>query len=322
MADDLLYHYTNNKGLLGILTTGEIWMSDFRFLNDSQEWQWAGKIVARTIEAEGPKHKDAYVPRVLASERFDDFVRRLVSRFENPPVHFPYPYIPKQLPFIFSLSKKRNSLSQWRAYGQGEYCIAFEKEKLASLPSMQLVNVDYSELGVDANIAAMIAGFFKSHLQGIDAEVWGDGWIDIQSDLRRHHYFLSKKHPDFREECETRLISICDFDGRNSSSGALFFRDDSRYPTPMIRRKIFDVPLSLKPRQKSSLPMPNELIKEVLCGPGADRDRAAASFEMLNARYQLGIKVSYSDSHFVAEIGVRYLPGSLTISLSSTVFSS
>ncbi len=33
-----LYHYTSQKGLLGILDTGKLWMTDILYLNDSSEF--------------------------------------------------------------------------------------------------------------------------------------------------------------------------------------------------------------------------------------------------------------------------------------------
>jgi len=35
--DGLLYHYTDEKGLYGILDSGEIWATHYRFLNDLAE---------------------------------------------------------------------------------------------------------------------------------------------------------------------------------------------------------------------------------------------------------------------------------------------
>ena len=34
---DILYHYTSQKGLLGILQTKKLWMTNILYLNDSSE---------------------------------------------------------------------------------------------------------------------------------------------------------------------------------------------------------------------------------------------------------------------------------------------
>jgi hypothetical protein len=42
--EGLLYHYTDQKGLLGILESKQLWATHYRYLNDTSE----GQIVAQS----------------------------------------------------------------------------------------------------------------------------------------------------------------------------------------------------------------------------------------------------------------------------------
>lgn len=46
----VLYHYTNQKGLLGILDSKEIWASHTQYLNDANEFRYAIKLVRKELE--------------------------------------------------------------------------------------------------------------------------------------------------------------------------------------------------------------------------------------------------------------------------------
>lgn len=45
-----VFHYTTAAGLLGILNTRQIWLSDINFLNDSKEMLYAARAVADDFE--------------------------------------------------------------------------------------------------------------------------------------------------------------------------------------------------------------------------------------------------------------------------------
>ncbi|MBA3661037.1 MAG: hypothetical protein H0W64_04895 [Gammaproteobacteria bacterium] len=48
-TDKLLYHYTNYKSLLGILSSKQIWLTDYRYLNDSSEIQYSYQEIAPIV---------------------------------------------------------------------------------------------------------------------------------------------------------------------------------------------------------------------------------------------------------------------------------
>src|SRR5262245_10539375 len=46
-----LYHYTSQKGLLGILDSQALWATNLRYMNDSQEFQHALALAASVLHA-------------------------------------------------------------------------------------------------------------------------------------------------------------------------------------------------------------------------------------------------------------------------------
>jgi hypothetical protein len=271
----ILYHYTSNIGLVGILSKGEIWMSDPRFLNDSQELHHAGAIVASTIRHVANEHRQKWIDAGCNPPAFDEMVANMVERFQNLSAVAPFPAAAaRSTPYIFSLSQDGDSLSQWRAYGRGEYCIGFDGDQLAAAAGAHLCQVEYSDIDtVDARIVPMIEAFFTGHLVhtgpayngGIDTEVRASGADDLQPRLWDDYYFPRKKHPGFREEQEWRLVKPL-----YPRSEGTFFNDRGRYPTPCAKVKIFNTPEEIR-----------RVVTEVVCGPGADATRAQDAFKMM-----------------------------------------
>jgi len=48
---EIVYHYTNAAGLLGILSNNEIWLGDVEFMNDAQELKYARTAVVAQLKA-------------------------------------------------------------------------------------------------------------------------------------------------------------------------------------------------------------------------------------------------------------------------------
>lgn len=95
-----LYHYTDGHGLKGILQSGQIWFTDYRYLNDPSELTHGAdkaRDVARQIvnEADG-----------LARLFFQNLADVFTPRNFEANLEF----------FIASFSHARNDLGQWRAY--------------------------------------------------------------------------------------------------------------------------------------------------------------------------------------------------------------
>jgi len=93
---ELFYHYTSIDAFCGILSSGAVWATDSRFLNDQKELRHAFKLFASALKES--KHH-------LANEILD---------WHN---YF-------WCHCVFSMSRSPEVLSQWRAYGDDGYGVA------------------------------------------------------------------------------------------------------------------------------------------------------------------------------------------------------
>jgi hypothetical protein len=109
---ELLYHYTDQKGLLGIFGDKEkcIWATHYRYLNDTSE----GQIVARLLLQE------------LAGRGDVDAISQAKSISSE---------IASENVYVTSFSGSGNLLSQWRAYSgdSGGYSIGFSRRYLKAI---------------------------------------------------------------------------------------------------------------------------------------------------------------------------------------------
>lgn len=109
-----LYHYTNQKGLLGILSSNSLWLTNIHYLNDSKEFKY-------TFQTFQNRFNYNYLD--TDDDKFAFYLRELGKNMH----HFESTSI-----FVFSLSQEGDLLSQWRAYGSSfnGYSIKFNSEKL------------------------------------------------------------------------------------------------------------------------------------------------------------------------------------------------
>jgi len=112
----LIYHYTNDAGLEGILRSGTLWLTDIFDLNDPSELRHGCSQLVRILKeraAEGPREAQVFAE---ALERF------LLNGGIEASAHY----------FVCSFSKSGDELGQWRAYadnGRG-FAIGFDSKAL------------------------------------------------------------------------------------------------------------------------------------------------------------------------------------------------
>lgn len=96
MAEKLYYHYTNVASANSILSNGSIWITHARYLNDSNELDYAIDLFLKQIHANYKKAFSAAFQYILE----------------------------QKMVCIFSLSSDPKTLSQWRAYGDDAHGVA------------------------------------------------------------------------------------------------------------------------------------------------------------------------------------------------------
>lgn len=111
---EFIYHYTDDKGLKGILESGNLWLTDIFGLNDPSELKHGAKTSSDAIRTYG-QGNDAIT---LFANSYDEIVNRGLEKVAN----F----------FVCSFSKDGNDLAQWRSYaddGRG-YVLTFDTRML------------------------------------------------------------------------------------------------------------------------------------------------------------------------------------------------
>jgi hypothetical protein len=113
----ILYHYTTQDGLLGILLGHTIWATHSQYLNDKSEYLYALNLIR-----EGAKER-----RLVADEAERGALDLIIDRARD--------YLASINVCVCSFSSVHDSLSQWRAYGgsTSSYAIGFDRKFLSDV---------------------------------------------------------------------------------------------------------------------------------------------------------------------------------------------
>jgi hypothetical protein len=127
---ELLYHYTTEEGLYGILKSDSIWATHCRFTNDTSERQGALDFILKELDQLRIEGTITIFNEV--AEQFKELLRSFYQLFDT---------------FIVSFTRERNiqeasdipmegdRLSQWRGYssrGSG-YSLGFMEDRLKKI---------------------------------------------------------------------------------------------------------------------------------------------------------------------------------------------
>jgi hypothetical protein len=200
-APDLLYHYTTQNGLLGIVERKEIWASHTQYLNDVREFRHAISVVEEELFTmkRGPDHYDN-------RDTIDEMEQGLKG-IESINV------------CVCSFSADGDVLSQWRAYGGGAsgFSIGFTGAFLRAVSdglSFWLVPVLYDEDQQRALVRTLLEDVLaenvnrraESKTDGNEVSLLGQPpGGNLVAYLNRYAPIL--KHKSFSEEKEWRIIS-------------------------------------------------------------------------------------------------------------------
>lgn len=199
--NEILYHYTSFKGLMGIVDSKALWASDIRYMNDSAELRHTVDLIRIDITQRiASGHAN---PNLL--NQFLDWVSYRIAN--------------EHMLFGASFRSNGNLLSQWRGYsspGKG-VSIGFNPMHILKCAQSQSFKVgkciykssDQRKLikqVVDAVEA--LAGECDENTDsstGHSSQSYHDVFEKIESDLLRIAAIL--KHPSFQEEEEWRIVS-------------------------------------------------------------------------------------------------------------------
>lgn len=210
---EIIYHYTDDNGLAGILQHGTLWLTDIFSLNDPSELRHGIGIASGLIRELGRGDEGL--------ELFADrFVKIVNARPENI-ANF----------FVYSFSKADDDLGQWRSYaddGRG-YVLGFDTRCLeqafaetaeARPRRCSAFSVTYDDSKLAEIQRAMIEVVFPHvrALKGMDVEP-AISWIFLRAvTLRLAQGCVNAsvffKHPAYKSEREYRFIQLHTYDNK------------------------------------------------------------------------------------------------------------
>lgn len=187
-----VYHYTDAGGLFGMLNGKKLWLTDYRFLNDTTEFSH----IYTTL--------DKVRQEILSEGSLSNAKRLLLSSIA-------YEKVEGMDSFVFSCSTERDDLSQWRGYareGQG-FTIGFDGNHINDLArdddapfAFAKVDYDISNQQIALKRAVeelshqlekdIAKGFDEDEATGVAAQVFDDICLN-RGAVSKHSSFISEK---------------------------------------------------------------------------------------------------------------------------------
>ena len=266
LAPEVIYHYTNAQGLLGIVSSGAIWASDIGFLNDSQEVSFAQGQLQKEIEAlqPGPSSDPKYLQSfethrnaVLGHLRRRDFSTYVSCFCEN-----------------------GNVLSQWRAYATDHgYAIGMKSsyvETALNSLSGYFGSLAPATYGIDGGAVKRAA----AGVPGMTMSIYNHPGMYADPGVRTLVSVLATmKHPDFAEEREWRVVVTQRYSLGPKMAEPVKFRASSVAIVPFIE-----------------IPIVVDAIDSVRVGPGNNQAVRQVGAERLLSAYGSSAPVIVSET--------------------------
>jgi hypothetical protein len=254
----VIYHYTNDLGLRGILETGIFWLTDIFNLNDPSELRHGFSHAINALNnkaATGPPESKFF------AKRFESFGRQ---RGIQDSAHY----------FVCSFSSCGDDLGQWRAYadnGRG-YALGFDAKVLEDAfmkdgETQILNNSTYSITYNDSQLAEiqrqLIERMFHlislPHGRALARDARNAYMCKLHVSLSVHALYptLYFKHEAYTNEKEYRLLQIHPAD---------------RPPDVKFRSRPYSL---VRYREFDWRTLAAKALKEIVIGPAAHKEKAS-----------------------------------------------
>ncbi len=274
---EVLYHYTGQIGLLGIIEKGELWATKIQYMNDTTELNLSLSMAYEILDAK----IDGYSGKESGGEREAcETLRRSLDGLNDINI------------FATCFCEDGDLLSQWRGYAEagGGSAIGFDShalEELASPNRFTLGKCIYDPVQQRAIMEEAITHRIKEQLAGQTERSWTFKPLDhgkLAEDLFRIGVFF--KDQKFDEEKEWRLVSpVLTF------REALYFRPGRSMITPYYKISIGN---------KGSLP-----ITRVVVAPCPHMQLATSALNMLLMKHGMRGPMSGQQIVFASKIPLR-----------------
>lgn len=288
-AETTLFHYTTQKGLLGICKSRTLWTTNIYYLNDSKEFKYSYDLLLEILQNKSD-HEDISLEKVLANiVSSKTGVGGCLSKSLSKILSFGSMPI-----YVLSFSEKGDLLSQWRAYGEkgSGFSIGFEPEVIETLidkneingEKFKVVKCSYDRVKQEKLISEILVEEEAIMLEIKEAALEKKEISELQDDvINKLEGLLFKfiqiapilKHPSFEEEQEWRLVSPL----AGIKNFPTLFRESDSMIIPYCEFKIAD----------DDEPLPFSTVK---VGPTPYEDLSLKSTKMLfHSLDSKGIKV-------------------------------
>jgi Protein of unknown function (DUF2971) len=259
----LLYHYTDQNGLLGIVKSKEVWATHHQCLNDIQEYLHAKGLIRTEINKRcGAANSDS---RLLL-----DAMRSTLDGPGNEDVNL----------YVASFSADGDSLSQWRAYGgqTAGFALGFWADRIVLPDDFSVAPCIYKPEKQCEVVEAIVAEVLESRLAQMPTVGSANAELAAKVDLlgKLHRFALIFKDEKFQEEKEWRIISRVLMDFKPAfpveEENKLDFRQGKSMLIPYRRVPLKD--------DRNSFPL-----HEVVVGPNPNPEQSIRSvLSLLNSQ--------------------------------------
>ena len=283
---EILYHYTDARGLYGILTKKQIWASSYRFMSDYQEFKYGFDLISELFPGQLPiQTLGLDFSENAAYLNFAEVLRRKKTFYDI------------DILFIasFSAAAEGDSLGQWRGYAglHSGYSLGFCSNDLKSINSeIQLIACCYDKQQQRKELKELIDKYYliaqkqiesDSHDSSYDPRYDSFYWftrIATEYGVKELADLCAKfKHPAFKEEEEWRLVV-----GPLFNNEDICYREGERMIIPYVKIDFCTTGLPLK---------------RIIVGPGPHKERNAQSLRQMLIRQGLAeVEVSPSKVPF------------------------
>ncbi len=199
--DDIVWHYTDGPGFLGILQSSTIYATQVASLNDRNETKYATDLFKTSIQQLIEEKKDDETARTFLRK-----VLEYVKEDPTTPTHGTSKF------FVTCFSAEEDDVIQWDRYGKKNgYAIGFFACGLWREPTSTLYRVVYdrarqekaSKELAEATLAFFLEGLHGERLQ--DPEKWAEEFF-LAWDEWVYKLAPLAKDPKWKAENEFRLV--------------------------------------------------------------------------------------------------------------------
>ncbi|MFA5824040.1 MAG: DUF2971 domain-containing protein [Thermodesulfovibrionales bacterium] len=278
---ETLYHYTSQQGLMGIVGNRSLWMTDILYLNDAQEFGYALSLLEKEIEPIWEDLDDFDNFKVIHAKKSHVTQEEIKNRYKDSCLFLEnirqilraFYKAGETSTYVFSMSKKKDSLSQWRGYcntGAG-FCIGFDTAKLKEIVDEK--NLSLFQCVYDMNLQTnLIREILLQSMEKLSTVELNETVSEFLLKFMRIAPIM--KDPSFQEEEEWRIV----LHPPRTSIGELRFREGKSMLIPYIETTL----------QK-------QLICEIVIGPTPHEDLSRQSLKALMHSNGINCKLSKSD---------------------------